>query len=86
MYTSSITKDEQLQVLEQEVCPVSQRVVSVTLGNLTLKEGDQQLGRLRGVLGHGRATDGANGSVSTAQADGNISRAGIKPPDCELRF
>lgn len=67
-------------------CVLCHRGLCLKLGNLTLKEGDQQLGRLGGVLGHGRATDGANGSVSTAQADGNISRAGIKPPDSELRF
>lgn len=36
---------------------------------LTLKEGDQQLGGLNGVLGHGRATDAVDGAVGTAQAD-----------------
>lgn len=37
--------------------------------HLTLKEGDQQLGGLQGVLGHGRATDAVDGAISTAQAD-----------------
>lgn len=41
----------------------------INKGVLTLKEGDQQLGRLRGVLGLGRATDGVNGPVS-AKRDG----------------
>lgn len=33
-------------------------------GVLTLKEGDLQLGRLRGILGRGRATDGVDGTIS----------------------
>lgn len=32
---------------------------------LTLKEGDKQLGGLRGVLSHGGATDGLCGPIST---------------------
>lgn len=42
--------------------------------DLTLKESDQQLGRLKGVLGHGRATDGVDGAVSAAQADIRYTR------------
>lgn len=37
--------------------------------DLTLKEGDQQLGGLKGILGHGRANDGVDGAISTAQKD-----------------
>lgn len=43
---------------------------------LTLEEGDQQLGGLKGVLGHGRATDGVDGAIGTAQAD---NRSHMKP-------
>lgn len=43
---------------------VSERAFN-KLGVLTLKEGDHQLGRLRGVFSHGRASDGVNGPIST---------------------
>lgn len=44
------------------------------LGVITLKEGDQQLGRLRGVLGLGRATDAVNGPISTNETDRKMSK------------